>query len=91
MCIYFSLAHTTNNININNPFDNMVVNNETFRKYAIVGINIINISDFLYLADIELMSIRITVKKTPIIIIPTKPQAATPSVRKKLALAFWLP
>ena len=74
MCIYFSLAHTTNNININNPFDNMVVNNETFRKYAIVGINIINISDFLYLADIELMSIRITVKKTPIIIIPTKPQ-----------------
>lgn len=82
MCIYFSLAHTTNNININNPFDNMVVNNETFRKYAIVGINIINISDFLYLAEIELMNIKIVAKKTPIIITPTKPQAATPSVRK---------
>ena len=50
--------------------------------------NIINISDFLYLAEIELINIRITANTNPIITIPAKPQAATPSVRKKLALAF---
>ena len=75
-------------IKTSNPLDNNVVKIDVFKKNAIVGIKMIKISVRLYLADIEFINIKMPKKSSPMKKIPTSPAAATPSVRKKFALAF---
>ena len=84
----------TLDININKikrPFDKSVVNRETFIKHDNAGIIIINKSFNSYLYEIALIITSIKRNIKPIIIKPVMPNAATPSVRKKLAFAFIFP
>ena len=64
------------------------MNMEAFKKYEIVGMNSTNKLVFLNRAEIELIKISNMRKKMPMIQSPKRPQAATPSVKKKFALAF---
>ena len=74
-----------------NPLDKSVVKIEAFKKYANDGVIIITKSDILYFDVKEFIIINRDIKNNPINIIPGSPAAATPSIKKKFALAFWLP
>ena len=76
---------------MNIPLDNKVVNIDVLSRKDNVGRKTTKSSFNSYLNAIALINCNNTKKKTPIITTPDNPQAAIPSVKKKLALAFCVP
>ena len=78
-------------INIAIPAESKVVNRETLSIKANDGRNITSKSVILYLYDMALMRYINAIKTIPMKMNPKMPHAAMPSVRNRLALAFWVP
>ena len=78
-------------INIAIPAESNVVKRETLSIKANDGRNTTSKSVFLYLYDMALMRYIKAIKTIPMKMNPRMPHAAMPSVRNRLALAFWVP